>query len=259
MTTHAPFDPSNYKFVQSAQHLGGAGTKDLYKDINGKLFLFKHATPKFGKTGFEPFRIYAQTISNFVARELKPHACLDVFKAEFKGIPGVLQSFIDAKPVNGSEYELLTQLEPFEIHDIAVEHLVDWLCSQHDSHIGQWLEKPDGHLVCCDREQAYKYFGKDKLSVDYHPNSVYGERPPLYNKFWTMWADGKISYDVRLLDESFCRLSNPDFKIPFIEHLGAYAESNPFIADKGAFVVSACKRLLAIRSDFESFWADLKG
>jgi hypothetical protein len=124
-----------------------------------------------------------------------------VVAAEFEGIPGTVQPFIkcDAAHLPGH-----WELTPSIVKDIVLEHVADWIGSQHDSHIGQWVVTEDNRWICTDKEQGWKYFGKDSLSTSYHPNAVYGERPPLYNDFWKSWARGEIVMDFGdLLPQAF--------------------------------------------------------
>jgi hypothetical protein len=248
-------DPKKMTFEKKGGFLGGQGTKDIYRDASGGLYIFKHATPKFGAKGIEPWRIFAQTASAFLTGLLKPDASIPVVAAEFEGIPGTVQPFIkcDAAHLPGH-----WELTPSIVKDIVLEHVADWIGSQHDSHIGQWVVTEDNRWICTDKEQGWKYFGKDSLSTSYHPNAVYGERPPLYNDFWKSWARGEIVMDFGdLLPQAFeTLLKNKD---GFEVHVVAYAKSCPAQFGRDAkWIKSAVARLITAPDDFSKFFKGLK-
>jgi hypothetical protein len=254
---------STLKKVGDGRFLGGCGTKDIYRDADGQKWIFKHATPKFFQAGtkpsFEPWRIHAQRISAFLTGLLKPNASIPVFPAEFEGVPGTLQPLIDCVAISTTNFSV--RVAP-ALMDIAREHIADWIGSQHDSHIGNWIgRRSDGALICTDKEQGYKYFGRDKLSTDYHPNASYGERPPLYNAFWKAWAKKEFELPLDEFWESFDPLyAHVDRVRQFAALLDDYAKSCPpeFKRDD-VFITAAMKRYIDAKSDFTKFLHSLRG
>jgi len=69
-------------------------------------------------------------------------------------------------------------------------HVLDWLISNHDAHDRQFLRTPEGDLVGIDKDQAFRYFGADRLVWDYHPNAAYFEEEPVYNTLWRGFSQG---------------------------------------------------------------------
>jgi hypothetical protein len=195
-------------------------------------------------------------------RQQLPHehpqadAFIPVYEAEFKGVPGTIQPLIKSQR---AVFQSFDQLLPKEALDIAREHIADWIGSQHDSHIGQWIHTEDCRLICTDKEQGFKYFGKDTLSVVYHPNAVYGERPPLYNAFWKAWAKGNCKLDLNAFFDSF----EPLFKhgpAEFEKLVAGYAAACPpsFGKDR-KFIAAAAYRYTNARHEFRQFLIHLKG
>jgi hypothetical protein len=62
-------------------------------------------------------------------------------------------------------------------------HVLDWLISNHDAHSEQFLRTARG-IVGIDKDQAFRYFGRDKLAWTFHPNAYYGQQEPVYNALW---------------------------------------------------------------------------
>ncbi len=73
-------------------------------------------------------------------------------------------------------------------------HVLDWLISNHDAHQKQFLRMPDSTIVGIDKDQAFRYFGRDRLDWDFHPNAVIGEfeseLDPVYNTLWRDFHEG---------------------------------------------------------------------
>lgn len=85
----------------------------------------------------------------------------------------------------------VTSLSPQERQDLADEHLLDWFLSNHDGHDEQFLRLATGRLVGIDKGQSYKFFGKDKLELDWKPPQ--NAKPIYYNQLYHAIIDKKIS------------------------------------------------------------------
>ena len=115
----------------------------------------------------------------------------------------------------------------------------------------------DGRVFGIDKEQGFRYFGNDKLSVDYHPNSQYGEQEPYSNTFWKGWVSGSVGYDpkkalgaiekVQAIDDNAYR----DALRPYFQSI--FGETQQ-AADK---LETAMKRKANLGPDFEAFFTDL--
>ena len=83
------------------------------------------------------------------------------------------------------------KMSPEDLLTVQKHHVLDWLLSNHDSHPGQFIRTPDNQVVGIDKGQAFKYYGRDKLAPDFHPNDSYGETEPVYNTLYRNFSNGK--------------------------------------------------------------------
>jgi len=246
--------PKDLKPVSGASSLGGAGEKQFYVDKKGNKFLFKLATHK-GTKKVEPMRAHAQAAFSTIARVVKPNHP-EIKAVKIGGVVGAIYPFLPGgKPVSLSG-QSPTDLSPQEIHDIAEEHVVDWLTSQHDSHSKNFLRTSDGRIIGVDKEQGYRFFGKDKLSADYHPNQQ--ENAPFYNQMWKDWAAGKIDYDPTKLAPAIAKAT----AIPpndFYRALRPYAQLRfpDSAVEQENFLLAAHNRKNTLKRDFEQFLSGL--
>lgn len=260
----APTLPSiaSLKHMGKATGIGGAGEKHFFTDDDGKKWLLKVAAAKGGGAA-EPFKAAAQTFFSKVGLAVKP-STVPIGPTEFAGKPATLQPWLgdNLKSLSGLSPSALT---PAQKKDVADEHVLDWLMSQHDTHGGNLVKKADGSIVGIDKEQAFKYLlpnskwtastpEGDKLSTDYHPNAQYGEQPPYYNQFWGEFADGKNDFDPTVMKDAIAAIE----AIPndqYAKDLADYA-SLAFPNDAGKqsqLITKALDRKINIRSEFENF------
>lgn len=234
---------------------GGAGKKRIYVDPDGNKYVFKLATKK-GSNVKEEFRAHAQVASSAIAQVIKPKAP-KISSVILDGDPGAIYPFVDA--VGTLAQFSPSELTPNQALEVAQEHLVDWICGQHDSHGANLLQVAGGGVVGIDKEQAFKYFGNDKLSVDYAPNKdEAGEEEPFYNKFWRSWANGEVEFDPQSLAYSFDKLTS--MPVNFVQDaVAAYASAkykkNNLEAQQ--FVMDVFSRKNTAKRDFEKFITDL--
>jgi hypothetical protein len=201
---------SSFKSSPREVH-GGAGEKKMYQDTAGNDWIFRVAKDKSGHT--LPWRADAQAAFSSIAHAIKPNSPL-IYKVTLGGKTGSIHPFIpgpDSGPatIKGLAPSALTTTEKT---DLSTEHVLDWLFANHDSHGANFVRSKGGHLVAVDKEQAFKHFAVggqpplDTLSVDYHPNSAYGESEPYYNTFWKAWRDGKVDFDPQSMKTAFDNL-----------------------------------------------------
>jgi len=177
-----PAPQREYTFAKNAG--GGTKPKEIWTDEEGKEYLFKPV-----KKGDE-FVAYGEVAGGHISALVNPKAP-KIWLQELNGRTGSMQEML---PNGGDLGDVaIEDLTGAEVQSIMREHVVDWLISNHDGHRRQFLIMGDGSLVGIDKGQAFKYFGKDKLDVDYHPNSQYGEEEPIYNKMWRALVAGKLT------------------------------------------------------------------
>lgn len=249
-------DSTDLTYLGAATGIGGAGTKAFYAGPDGKKYLFKVAKTK--STGKEkPFAVFAQVITSQVGLALKPNH-IPVKAVTIDGQYGTIQPWLGdglatLKSVTPGS------LTPQEQLDVAAEHVLDWVTSNHDSHSANLLKLPGGGIIGIDKEQAFRFFGDDKLSTDYAPNV--GENPPFYNQFWKDWADNKpgiADFDPQKMLAVIEKVEQID-DVTYQGLLKQYYDALSF-DDKSEhinFVVKALARKKNVRKDFEQFVTDL--
>lgn len=248
--------PDGLTKKKSGSSLGGAGQKDIYVDSQGNEFLFKLATSK-GSGQVEEFRAHVQAGFSEIAREIKPiHPRIEVTK--LGGTVGAIYPFLPGADKVDLSGESPSSLSDQEKLDVAEEHLLDWVMSQHDSHSKNFLRTAEGRIVGIDKEQGFKYMEEDKLDIDYHPNSAYGEEEPFYNKFWREYAEGKNDFDPTKLSASVDKLMRMD-GLKFSNALGGYAKAMfpDSKVKQDAFIRKVLNRKNTIKIEFERFVTDL--
>lgn len=248
------------KLVGSGNSLGGAGDKTIYEDPSGQKWLHKAAYQK-GGTAAKPYAAAAQQvwadIARFIDSEHLPVGVLEVGK-KF----GTLQPLIDLDPKQPNLKGVGTEtLSDEDRVTIAREHVMDWLMSQHDSHSANFVRRKDGKIFSVDKEQGFRFFGSDKLSVDYKPNSdLYGENPPYYNELWKKAADGKYDMDkladsVKATIEKIESMSTGDYMKKMRPYVESLFPDKP--AEQAKVLKQIRKRKLDLRKDFEGFLTGL--
>lgn len=248
--------PLDLSVVGSGSFLGGAGQKTIYKDSSGKEWLFKVAKGKDGITD-KPYAAAAQEAFSTIARQVNPEHPA-VGGISLGGMLGTLQPMIGTGSPTNLAGSAPADLSDTEKADVAVEHLLDWMMSQHDSHGANLVRTKDGRIVGVDKEQAFKYFGADKLSTDYHPNAVYGENEPFYNKFWRDWSDKKFDFDPTKMKDAVSAIGGIGIG-GFLGAIAPYAASlwPDKVEEQEKFLKQATERKIHLRRDFEKFLTDL--
>lgn len=230
----------------------------FYTGPNGEKYVVKQAIARSGPSAPQPWRVAAQVASSRLGEIARPGKTVPVAEVSdgVDGFPATIQKWEDgSSPLGSTSPKDLTDSEKT---DIAQEHVVDWLLSQHDTHKNNLLRRKDGTIVGIDKEQGFKFFPNDKLATDYHPNTM--EDEPYYNKFWRAFADGSMDFDPKKMLPAIERLEAVS-KADYAKEMAPYAKA---IADKDGgsvasakFVVAAVKRKENLRQDFEKFVTDL--
>lgn len=255
-------DPDTMQPVQMS--LKGAGEKTVLEDAAGKRYLFKPAIPKSGAPKTQAFRAKSQEGFASVAAIGRPDAHVPVETVEYKGQLGTLQPMLDLDPdqpdLAGVRPEELTEQQK---KDVAEEHLLDWLMSQHDSFAANFVLTKEGRAVGIDKEQGWKYVTHpqypDRLATDYKPNThLYGEQEPYYNKFWRAFAEGDMDFDPQSMSAALKRLETMAPEV-LRTALQEYVATNKKMAgpekeyERYAFEKKMMSRRSTLRRDFEEF------
>ena len=135
-------------------------TKTLHTDPDGGAWLHKPDKTGGARAHAEAA---AATLHNLAGVRTPP-----VYVRDVDGKAGALQPWVagasqlDADPADWSQADV-DQLVRF--------HVAAWACSDHDGNAGNILRTPGGGLAPIDHGQAFRYFGDDRLALDYDPNS----------------------------------------------------------------------------------------
>ncbi|MDE2100017.1 MAG: NUDIX domain-containing protein [Patescibacteria group bacterium] len=268
-------DQLTFKGNGKALGIGGAHDKYIYTDKNGNEWMFKPATTLGGQPS--PLMAHADEVTSRIAMALRPGYSVEAH-AVTMNVPGqgkMLGSIQKMIPNNvlrgeGGKFKDFTgrnldthPLQPWEQAHLQQEQVLDWLISNHDSHEGQFLRTSGQYVgsrsvIGIDKSQAFKFLGNDKLSMDYHPNTM--EKPPLYNQMWANVKAGKTNFDPNDSFETIKKaegISDNDYK----DILKPYADAR-FGTDttaKDKFLDAAVARKNSLRSDFEKFYSGILG
>ncbi len=235
--------------------VGGAHEKEFWTDENGEKWLFKPA-----KNSSDNFIAHGEEAAYKIGRLIDPDA-IEVRTIQLNGRTGSIQKWrTDLKKDFDFRGVLPENLSTVEIEQLQREHVIDWLIANHDGHSKQFIRATDGQVYGIDKGQAFKFLGKDQLSLNYHPNKKCGEAEPFYNTVFRAAKEGKVNFDPnvtlkyiqeveKISDESYLELIRP------------YAEGR-FGKNKAGlnqFYEQALDRKHNLRRDFESYYGEVLG
>ena len=247
-----PDNPDKLKLIGNAKSLGGFGEKYEYEDPkDGSRWLFKVAKEKDSSGNAKPFAAHIQEAFSTVAAKVKPgHLPIRVWEQD--GKHGTLQPLLKGSE-NLDEVEPAT-LSSSEAEDVAAEHVLDWLMSQHDSYGGNLIKSATGKIIGVDKEQAFKFWDTDKLSTSFNPNP----KAPYYNQFWESWKNNEFKFNPKSLHKYIKKIesiSDDDYREQILPYAKSFWDGMP--KKQQEFLEAALKRKKNIRSDFEDFLTGL--
>jgi len=238
-----------FKFSKDARgELGGAHEKYIYVDSSGDEWMFKP---------MDAFVARGEEMGYRVARLIDPDA-VEVRYIEMDGRAGSIQKLKKNLKTEASFRDIsMRDISTDEIEALQREHVIDWLISNHDGHAKQFIRAADGRVYGIDKGQSFKFLGKDKLSISYHPNRV--EAEPIYNTLFRAYRDGDVDIDLNAALKYIKRVEQiPDSE--YLEIIKPYVEGRfgtGASAAKDEFYKLALERKNNIRRDFEKFYNDL--
>ncbi len=240
--------------LQGKAQVEGAHEKEFWVDENGDRWLFKPVAAR------DEFVAHGEESAYLIGRLIDPDA-VELRTIRLNGRTGSIQRWrTDLREDFDFRNTLPENLTSLELEQIQREHVIDWLVSNHDGHAKQFIRGRDGHVYGIDKGQAFKFLGKDSLSIDYHPNRACGEREPYYNTVFRAAKEGKVRFDpaatLRHIQEVE-KISDDDY----LAMLRPYAEGR-FKGDQTGlkhFYDQALVRKHNLRRDFEGFYGDILG
>ncbi|MEW6104751.1 MAG: hypothetical protein AB1563_00060 [Bacillota bacterium] len=246
------------RYVGSGAYLGGAGEKHIYEDASGNKYIFKPAVSKSGVP--EPFRAYVQeAASQIAARLYEPGEFVEIKAMTLRGRLGAVQPLLTG--VKGDLKSIKWQsLGADAWKQIQREHVLDWAIGNFDSHAGNFIYLEGGRVLGIDKEQAFRYLYDPKswrMSLNYHPNAVYGEQEPLYNALYRAFAQNKIDLDLQAVLPVLQRLE----RIPDDEYRAIFRPYAEALKGKGAaaedLLDRVVKRKHEVRECYREFFTKL--
>ncbi len=155
----------------TGQTAGSHGAQ-IYADRDGHRWLIKHRA--VGEQFVSTLQDATARLQSFAGLTTPETFVLD-------GGAGTAQRmFTDVEPVD------FNHLSANDVLTLQKHNVFDWLIGNHDSHARQFLRTSTGEIVGIDKDQAFKYYGRDPFGYDFRPN----DHEPIYNRLWRDFAAG---------------------------------------------------------------------
>lgn len=157
------------QLAPTGKKMPGVNGALVYKDHTGAQWLVKFPGGSKGTSQAYSNSLFLVDLDVATSR-IQNKAGLPVPSIHAKEVDGKIASVhkmysrvADAFPDNNP---VLKNMHVDDVHAIQKNMVLDWLLSNHDPHSGNFL-KTDKGIIGIDKGQSFKYFGKDKLSVNY--------------------------------------------------------------------------------------------
>lgn len=253
--------------------LGGVSGARVYKDHKGVEWIVKvpggwHGTSKaYSNSKFlSDLDVATSRIQNRAGLPVPA-----VHKTTVDGrIASVQKMYSRSKPAFPDNKPNLAHMEYAEVVEVQKNMVLDWLLSNHDAHTANFLQTDKG-VVGIDKGQAFKYFGKDKLTPAFGSdlNPPLAPNAPVYSTLMKQHIDGKgnlLSFNEGELAKTIQRIQGiPDAE--YKDMLRPYAEQAASVgllakfSDKpnnvNAFLQAAVDRKNNLTQDFASLQTQL--
>lgn len=172
-----PF-PLDQMKIDDSMRLGGNNPKFVLVGPDGSRWMYKDYTAIQSE-----FRVHVDV----VAARVQKAAGVDVpdtfglqIPRDWKGwgtssaqrsrnTYGSVTKLIDADDVKAFDLKGigLEDLTAVGRADVQIDHAVNWLISNGDAHYENFILMNDGRVVGIDKAQGFKFFGRDRLAIDY--------------------------------------------------------------------------------------------
>ena len=185
----------------SAITSGGAHSKSFYKDDKGRTWMFKPDNTAGGA------RADAEAAASEIMYKIGLPS-VPVRTANLEGKKGAIQPMIpNTTDLSGNP----SSWSQSDVDNLVRMHVGSWLVGDHDGNNKNILKTEGGGIVPIDQGQAFKFVGRDRLSIDYHPNSSFGSIPAYDIAYQAALGNG-LSKDVRV---------RPSAAVPVIDKIEA--------------------------------------
>jgi hypothetical protein len=242
-------------FTPTGEVLEGNSSPGVYSDPSGGRWVGKPAKYEF------PAQLDAATsrLQNRIGLPAPQTHVVDV-----NGKPASMQQWISGSPAFPDHNVDISKMDPQDVLELQKHMAFDWAIANHDAHSGNFLrDDATGGLVGIDKGQAFKYFGKDRLSPSFGNDVNPPLRPnkPVYSTMLNQHASGQGQlHDPRTgeLGQFIQGIQSiPDDE--WREHLRPYADSAHQVGklstgDPEAFLDAAVSRKNSLGNDFGNLY-----
>ncbi|HET7486489.1 MAG TPA: hypothetical protein VFJ85_01075 [Acidimicrobiales bacterium] len=163
-----------------AAHLGGAHAKSLHAAPDGSTWMFKPDKTAGGA------RAHAEAQASAIfARVGVPS--VPVYARSIAGKVGSVQPLVHGATSLSADPKGWSQTD---VDNLVRYHVAAWAVGDHDGNPANVIRTPSGGLCPVDQGQAFKFFGRDRLAADYHPNDSFGSVPAFHQAYAAAKAGG---------------------------------------------------------------------
>lgn len=174
-----------------AMSLGGAHTKSVHTAPDGSTWMFKPDNSGGAKA-------VSESAANKILNRVGIPTC-PVYTVKLNGKTGTVQPLMKGATSLAASPSEWSQAD---VDSIVRYHAAAWVIGDHDAKYDNVLRTPSGGLVPIDHGQAFKFYGRDKLSTDFHPNKAYGSAPAVWNAAYLASKAGKLAPGVKIRPEA---------------------------------------------------------
>ncbi len=254
-TAFAPFNPDK-DMKGLNQSVGGMHSKWLFEDKAGDKWMFKPGS------GNKDFQAWGEYMVNKFKKDIGM-VYPETYVANSRGQFGSIQKFL---PNNGFiEGTRAIRLTKAQCLDVQKEHVIDFLFSNHDGHGGNLGFLKNGKVFGIDKGQAFKFFPKDSLKLDYNPNKSYGVHS-YYNKgFFDRYAAGDKVLTTKFANKEFqgflgeiTKYSDDAYRQLLTPYYDSLKKAGFAKLGKEEFLTAAIARKNGIKNIMGSFYKDIE-
>jgi hypothetical protein len=258
----------------SAPISGGAHKKEFFADPSGRTWMFKYDNAGGSKALAE------EAAAEIFYRVGLPS--VPVYTKTVDGQPGSIQPLVAHAGTISDHVHDWTQSD---IDAMVRYHVASWVVGDHDGKVDNMLRTPGGGIVAIDQGQAWKFVGRDKLDIAYHPNAKFEPQPPVYHRAYQAALSGQLAQGVAIRPEAavpiidrFEKIDDDEFRkiilpvaksgvkvgLPWVGPMTKVAAKTSKIPDQPtadevaqAFVETIVARKQNLRTDFVKFFSKL--
>ena len=176
--------------MPTGEYMHGVSHPQVYADAQGNRWLGKRSPLAF-------LPEIDKGVSLIQQRAGLPAA--ETHVTTIDGKPASVQRMFDATPVFPDNQVDPGRLSPQDLLALQKHMALDWMISNHDAHSGNFLrDKATGDILGIDKGQAFKFFGRDRLTPDFGRDV----NPPLYpnNPVYSTLLRAHSRGDIALAD-----------------------------------------------------------